>query len=226
VLDKPLDVLDLPGFNAGHVSVQDGAAQLAAGLMMLETGQDLLDLCAAPGGKTCHILETASADVSVTAVDISPDRLQRVQENLDRLKLEARLYTGDAAHPKQEWAKTKYDRILLDVPCSATGVIRRHPDIKLLRQFEDIGKLTELQQQILQSAWSLLKPGGVLLYVTCSIMPQENEEQIACFLSNTPDASELPIDEPWGYARSCGRQTIPGENTMDGFFYARLMKQC
>jgi 16S rRNA (cytosine967-C5)-methyltransferase len=225
VLDSPLDVLKLPGFTDGLVSVQDGAAQLAAQLMSIESGDKVLDLCAAPGGKTCHMLEMAPESTSLTAVDINAERLQKVQENLDRLGLKAELYTGDAADPKGVWAETKYDRILLDVPCSATGVIRRHPDIKLLRRAEDISKLAELQQQILRSAWKLLKPGGVLVYVTCSLLPQENEEQIERFLSEASDAYESSIDEHWGYARSFGRQTIPGENAMDGFFYARIQKQ-
>lgn len=225
VLDSARDVFALPGFEDGLVSVQDGGAQLAAGLMDLKPGQSVLDLCAAPGGKTCHILEMAPDDVSMTAVDISSKRLQRVQENLDRLGLEATLYTGDAVRPSGEWAKQEYDRILLDVPCSATGVIRRHPDIKLLRRPEDIGSLAGLQRQIMQSAWSLLKPGGVLVYVTCSLLPQENEEQIGYFLSNNPDASELCIEASWGHGRNFGRQTLPGEETMDGFFYARIQKQ-
>lgn len=225
VLDSARDVFTLPGFEDGLVSVQDGGAQLAAGLMELEPGQSVLDLCAAPGGKTCHILEIAPDDIFMTAVDTSSKRLQKVRENLDRLGLEAHLYTGDAALPSGEWAEHKYDRILLDVPCSATGVIRRHPDIKLLRRPEDIGSLTKLQQQIMGSAWSLLKPGGVLVYATCSLLPQENEEQIRNFLSNNQDASELCIEESWGYGRDYGRQTLPGEETMDGFFYARIQKQ-
>jgi 16S rRNA (cytosine967-C5)-methyltransferase len=225
VLDSARDVFTLPGFKEGLVSVQDGGAQLAAGLMELKPGQAVLDLCAAPGGKTCHILEIAPDDISMTAVDVSSKRLQRVQENLDRLGLEAALYTGDAAQPSGEWAGNRYDRILLDVPCSATGVIRRHPDIKLLRRSEDIGALAKLQQKIVESAWSLLKPGGIMLYATCSLLPQENEEQIENFLSNNPDASELCIDESWGSGRAYGRQTLPGQETMDGFFYARIQKQ-
>lgn len=161
----------------------------------------------------------------MTAVDISASRLQRVQENLERLGLSATLYTGDAAEPEGAWVGAGYDRILLDVPCSATGVIRRHPDIKLLRRPEDVGSLTDLQQRILQSAWSLLKPGGLLVYATCSLLPRENEKQIERFLSAHQDANELPIDDTWGHARNHGRQTLPGEDTMDGFYYARLRKQ-
>lgn len=225
VLEKPQDVFTLPGFADGLVSVQDGGAQLAAGLLDLQSGQAVLDLCAAPGGKTCHILEAAPGDISLAAVDIASDRLQRVRENLERLGLSAALYSGDAADPNGDWAEASYDRILLDVPCSATGVIRRHPDIKLLRRPEDIAVLVELQGRILQSAWSLLRPGGVLVYVTCSLLPRENEKQVASFLGNNQDAMELPIDALWGHARSLGRQTLPGEDSMDGFFYARLEKR-
>ncbi len=224
VLDRPQEVFGLPGFADGMVSVQDGGAQVAAELLDLQPGQAVLDLCAAPGGKACHILEIAPVDLSLTAVDIDPDRLQLVEENLERLGLTATLYSGDAADPDGAWAKVSYDRILLDVPCSATGVIRRHPDIKMLRRPEDIAALVELQGRILHSAWSLLKPGGVLVYATCSLLPRENEKQVAGFLSNNRDALELPIHATWGYARSVGRQILPGEGSMDGFFYARLKK--
>ncbi len=226
VLDQALDVFELPGFSDGAVSVQDGGAQLAAALMAPKPGQEVLDLCAAPGGKTCHILETASDDIAMTAVDVSAERLQRVQENLDRLGLKANLQTGDATETQGAWAQQRYDRILLDVPCSATGVIRRHPDIKLLRRSDDIISLAQLQRKIFNSAWSLLKPGGILVYATCSLLPQENEEQIGHFLSNYPDISELAIEGCWGHPRRFGRQTIPGEDTMDGFYYARLQKGC
>jgi len=225
VLDQAQDVFELPGFADGLVSVQDGGAQLAAGLMGIEPGQEVLDLCAAPGGKTCHILEVAADDISMTAVDISAERLQKVEENLERIGLTASLFAGDGAEPKGEWAEKKYDRILLDVPCSATGVIRRHPDIKLLRRPGDISSLVELQRQIFSAAWGMLQPGGVLLYATCSLLPQENEEQIEYFLSNNSDATELPIEEMWGEALSHGRQTLPGDDSMDGFFYARLLKR-
>lgn len=224
LLDKPQDVFSLPGFSDGLVSVQDGGAQLAAELLDLQPGLAVLDLCAAPGGKTCHILEVAPEDITLTAVDIDQDRLQRVRENLDRLGLDAALFSGDAADTKGAWAETSYDRILLDVPCSATGVIRRHPDIKLLRRPEDIAALVELQGRIFQSAWSLLNPGGVLVYVTCSLLPRENEKQIKSFLSHNQDALESPIDVAWGHARSVGRQTLPGEHSMDGFYFARLEK--
>ncbi len=224
VLDQPLDVQALPGFPEGRVSVQDGGAQLAAALLELKPGQHVLDVCAAPGGKTCHILETEPGLASVTAVDESPQRLARVHENLQRLGLEAELCQGDASRPEGAWAERRYERILLDVPCSATGVIRRHPDIKLLRRADDIPSLAALQARILTAIWPLLAPGGMLLYATCSIMPEENEQQIRRFLDEHADACERPIEADWGRARNPGRQVLPGEQTMDGFYYARLEK--
>ncbi len=223
VLDQPLDVTSLPGFSRGLVSVQDGGAQLAAGLLDLRPGQQVLDACAAPGGKSCHILEMEPA-VKLTAVDVDEVRLERVRENLQRLGLEAELFVGDAAAPKGEWARKGYDRILLDVPCSATGVIRRHPDIKLLRRPEDIPALVELQGRILSKVWRLLKPGGILLYATCSLLRKENERQVERFLAARDDARERPIDASWGHACDHGRQTLPGDDSMDGFYYAVLEK--
>jgi 16S rRNA (cytosine967-C5)-methyltransferase len=223
VLDRPQDVQLLPGFSEGLVSVQDGGAQLAAELLDLQPGQQVLDACAAPGGKSCHILEREPA-VQLTAVDLDKERLERVRENLQRLKLQASLSVGDAAAPEGEWAQSSYDRILLDVPCSATGVIRRHPDIKLLRRPEDISTLVELQQRILSKVWHLLKPGGILLYATCSLLPQENEQQIERFLAGRDDVRERPVEATWGHACEQGRQTLPGEDSMDGFYYAVLEK--
>jgi 16S rRNA (cytosine967-C5)-methyltransferase len=223
VLDRPQDVQLLPGFSEGLVSVQDGGAQLAAELLELRPGQQVLDACAAPGGKSCHILERESA-VALTAVDLDEGRLQRLTENLQRLNLRAEVCVGDAAAPAGEWAERVYDRILLDVPCSATGVIRRHPDIKLLRRPEDIPALAELQLRIVSKVWQLLKPGGILLYATCSLLPQENERQIKHFLAEREDARERPIEATWGHACEYGRQTLPGEDSMDGFYYALLEK--
>jgi 16S rRNA (cytosine967-C5)-methyltransferase len=223
-LDRPVEVESLPGFASGGVSVQDGAAQLAAELLDPAPGQLVLDACAAPGGKSCHLLEREPR-LHLTAMDIDNDRLQRVAENLARLGLQAELVEGDAAEPKeQEWARRRYDRILLDVPCSATGVIRRHPDIKLLRRESDIAVLASQQRRMLKAGWQLLKPGGVLLYATCSLLPAENERQLSWFLVEQPDAQELPIEASWGEARSIGRQIAPGEAGLDGFFYARLRK--
>ena len=223
VLQQACDVNDLPGFKEGWFSVQDAGAQLAAKLLDCQKADRVLDCCAAPGGKTCHMLELQPT-LSMLAMDISESRLQRVQENLDRLGLSATLITGSAEAPQDWWDETLFDRILLDVPCSASGVIRRHPDIKSLRREEDITSLVETQQNILKNIWPLLKPGGYLLYATCSVFKQENEQQIAAFLGGTIDASELLIDEAWGQARPHGRQILPGEQDMDGFYYAILQK--
>lgn len=222
-LERPLEVESLPGFEAGQVSVQDGAAQLAAGLLDLQPRQRVLDACAAPGGKSCHMLESVP-QLQLTAMDVDAERLQRVAENLTRLQLEAELVEGDAASPAGGWAQRLYDRILLDVPCSATGVIRRHPDIKLLRRESDIAELAALQRSILKAIWPLLKPGGRMLYVTCSILPAENEQQLNWFLVEQPDARECPIEASWGEARQLGRQIAPGEEGLDGFYYALLEK--
>lgn len=225
MLDQPLEVAELPGFQEGLVSVQDGGAQLAAGLLAVEPGQRVLDACAAPGGKTGHILETAPGDVLVTAVDLEEERLQRVRENLDRVGLTAEVCQGDAASPRGDWAERQYPRILLDVPCSATGVIRRHPDIKLLRRASDIGALVALQSRILDAVWPLLQPGGMLLYATCSLLPEENQRQTGRFLERRADARERPIEASWGHACAVGRQTLPGEAGMDGFYYACIEKR-
>ena len=222
-LQRPVDVLELPGFSDGAVSVQDGGAQLAAPLLELQPGQRVLDACAAPGGKTGHMLELAD-DLRLTAIDLDPQRLQRVAENLQRLGLQAELQAGDAAHPQGRWAERQYDRILLDVPCSATGVMRRHPDIKYLRSEADIDRLGRLQGQILDAIWPLLKPGGLLLYATCSLLPQENEQQLEAFLQRCGDAREQPIEAGWGEPRCVGRQIAPGQHGMDGFYYARLQR--
>ncbi len=223
-LQRPMEIEALPGFAQGWVSVQDGAAQLAAELMRLGPGQQVLDACAAPGGKSCHIKELEPG-VELTALDVDESRLERVRENLARLRLEAEVATGDAAEPDGEWARVQYDRILLDVPCSASGVIRRHPDIKLLRRPSDLAALSELQGRILRNVWPMLKPGGILLYATCSLMPGENEQQVQHFLSEHEEARERPIQAAWGHARGVGRQTLPGEEHMDGFYYACLEKR-
>ena len=224
ILDKPVAVDLLPGFAEGLVSVQDTAAQLAAGLLDVQPGHRVLDVCAAPGGKTAHILEHQPQLKELVAVDVDESRLQRVSETLQRLKLPATLVVGDAANPQEWWDDQLFDRILLDAPCSALGVIRRHPDIKLLRRAEDIEPLQALQKNILNAVWPLLAPGGIMLYATCSILKQENEQQIDAFLAEHPDAVELPIDAAWGFAGSHGRQIMTGESAMDGFYYARLGK--
>ena len=224
ILEQPVDVAVLPGFDEGRVSVQDAAAQLAAGLLDASDGHRVLDLCAAPGGKTAHILERAPGLGGLVAVDHDRERMGRVRDNLSRLRLDAQLITADAAAPGDWWDGIAFDRILLDAPCSATGVIRRHPDIKRLRQPRDIEALARTQQRLLEAAWPLLTAGGVLLYVTCSIIHVENDRQIGDFLARHDDARELPIDAAWGRRLLHGRQILPGEAGMDGFFYARIEK--
>jgi 16S rRNA (cytosine967-C5)-methyltransferase len=199
--------------------VQDAAAQQAAKLLDCEPDDVVLDCCAAPGGKTCHILEISPEIDKMTAIDIEEKRLARVQENLTRLNLNAHTIAGDAADPESWWDGQPFDRILLDAPCSATGVIRRHPDIKWLRKAADIDALTKLQRQILRKTWSLLKPGGTLLYATCSILPQENDEQITHFLAETNDVELIKVGD-----NDIGWQILPDEKSMDGFYYAKLIK--
>jgi len=225
VIEKPVQVESLPGFSSGLVSVQDTAAQLAAGLLDVQPGQRVLDVCAAPGGKTAHILEFQPGLKELVAVDIDASRMQRVRQNLDRLSLSAGLLVGDASQPENWWDGQQFERILIDAPCSAIGVIRRHPDIKILRRDEDFQPLIALQKKILQAIWPLLAPGGALLYATCSILKQENECQIAAFIESHPDAVNLPINADWGLSVSYGRQIITGESSMDGFYYALLGKR-
>jgi len=223
VLEQAADVFRLPGFEEGRVSVQDGAAQLAAHLIQLEPEQKVLDACAAPGGKTAHMLQTEPS-IKVDAVDISELRLERVEENLERLNLQANLITSDISQPKEWWDEEQYDRILLDAPCSATGVIRRHPDIKSLRWETDIEDLAATQKEIIDAVWPTLKSGGLMLYATCSILKAENEEQVVAFLNRTEDAEEIKIEALWGHEQKAGRQILTGEQKMDGFYYALIRK--
>lgn len=225
ILEQPVPVEGLPGFAEGLVSVQDAAAQLAAPLLALQPGQRVLDVCAAPGGKTLHILESCLELKEVVAIDVSRERLARIWENLSRAQAsKARLLCGDARKPQDWWDGRPFDRILVDAPCTATGVVRRHPDIKLLRRESDVAALAQGQRAILDAVWPLLAPRGLLLYATCSLLPEENEVQIQAFLRDHPDARSVPIEAAWGEATGCGRQILPGEQDMDGFFYARLEK--
>lgn len=224
ILDKPVPVEMLPGFAEGLVSVQDTAAQLAAGLLAVQPGQRVLDLCAAPGGKTAHILEMQPQLQEMVALDIDENRMRRVQDNLHRLRFQAQTMIGDASRPEDWWDGQPFDRILVDAPCSALGVIRRHPDIKLLRRAEDIDSLRAMQGAILNAAWSMLAPHGCLLYATCSVLKEENEQQVLNFLADHPDASELPLAAEWGVAGVAGRQILTGDSAMDGFYYALLRK--
>lgn len=229
VLDEAGDVRSLPGFAEGWVSVQDEAAQLAADLLELAPGQRVLDACCAPGGKTCHILEAQPQLAGVVAVDLEAKRLVRVRENLDRLGLDAQLIAADGRDTQAWWDGQPFQRILLDAPCSATGVIRRHPDIKLTRQAEDIAALAQLQGELLDALWQTLEVGGILLYATCSTLPTENTEVIEAFLSRTPGARELDIggqlgQPAAGLKQPHGRQLLAQEGGHDGFYYAKLIK--
>lgn len=214
----------LPWFEDGGASVQDEAAQLCTTLLDLQPGQRVLDACAAPGGKTCAILEACGELDEVIAIDESAERLPRVQENLDRLDLHATLTQADAADIDSWWDGAQFDRILLDVPCSATGVIRRHPDIKLLRRESDIVPLASIQLGLLEAMWSILKPGGRLVYATCSVFPQENHRIIQRFLKQQDQARLIEIDVDWGQDMNTGRQLLPVPDSHDGFFYAVLEK--
>lgn len=224
VLDKPVDVTRLPGFQTGWVSVQDGAAQQAALLLNPQPGERVLDACAAPGGKTGHILELQSALAELIAIDSDETRMARVKANLDRLGLQARLVVEDAGAAQRWWNGTPFDRILLDAPCSGSGVIRRHPDIKYLRRPADIAVLAAEQKRLLDALWPLLRSGGMLLYVTCSVLPIENERQVQGFLERHQDAREEPILAPWGQELQHGRLISPGTEGMDGFYYACVRK--
>ncbi|MEO6967956.1 MAG: 16S rRNA (cytosine(967)-C(5))-methyltransferase RsmB [Rhodanobacteraceae bacterium] len=223
VLDDNADIARLPGFAQGLFSVQDGAAQLAADLLDARDGMRVLDACAAPGGKTGHVLERAAADV--LALDCDAARLPRIRENLLRLGLQCEVHAGDAGDPSGWWDEKPFDRILLDAPCSATGVIRRHPDIKLHRRAEDIPVLARQQRHLPESSWPLLAPGGRLLYATCSILREENENVVAAFLDAHEDAEAMPFALETGHATGAGRQILPGEGGLDGMYYATITKR-
>ena len=225
ILDKPRPASALPGYASGWFSVQDAGAQLAAPLLGARDGMRVLDACAAPGGKTTHLAELAALDL--TAVDIDKERLGRIAENLDRLGLSARLVAGDAAAPGGWWNGVPFDRILADVPCTASGVVRRHPDIKWLRRESDVAGFVEQQRRLLDQLWAMLAGGGRLLYSTCSVFRAENAEQIDSFLSRHPDAAVAPLQLPGALACADG-QLLPAEgdaeHNHDGFFYALLQK--
>ena len=228
LLQQAVNVNQLPGFAEGSCSVQDVAAQLCAPLLQLEQDQRVLDACCAPGGKTGHILEAEPRLAELVAIDNEASRLVRVQDNLARLGLfekkpAVNVVCADASKP-DSWHDGKlFDRILLDAPCSGTGVIRRHPDIKHLRRESDIAALAVRQRELLEALWPLLVQGGILLYTTCSILPQENEQVVSDFLAQHADAAVKKIDADWGIETACGRQLLPADNN-DGFYFSRLIK--
>ncbi len=228
-LAEPAPVDELPGFAEGLVSVQDAAAQLAAPWLLRGNGGRVLDACAAPGGKSGHLLELGGADIELTCVDRDPERLQAVDDTLGRLGRTAALVAGDASTPQAWWDEVAFDAILLDAPCSATGVIRRHPDIKLLRRETDIAPLADLQRRLLDALWPLLAPGGRLLYATCSVLAAENDAVVRPFIEATPDARENDSLQNNNIRdvmqrKACGYQVLPGTADMDGFYYACLEK--
>ena len=228
-LTSPMPVNELPGFADGVVSVQDAGAQLAAPWLVHDGGGRVLDACAAPGGKTCHLLELLGPGADLTAIDIDEDRLQRVRENLNRQAFDATVIAADASDLKSWWDGVPYDRILLDAPCSATGVIRRHPDIKVLRRESDISALAGLQRAMLDALWQALAPGGRLLYVTCSVLAAENEKVVSAFLAANADACEDKVLHDYNIRalmceRSAGCQVLPGTQGLDGFYFAALEK--
>ncbi len=223
-LQQACPVQQLPGFADGLVSVQDSAAQCAVPLLELAVGQNVLDACAAPGGKTTQILESQIELSCLTAIDIKPARMVKIHENLNRLQLDCKLITANAIDLETWWDGNYYDRILLDAPCSASGVIRRHPDIKQRLQSKDIERLGKLQQQLLTKLWSALCPGGMLVYVTCSIFSEENQQVVSDFLATHPDARLAPFSMPIGQQIDPGWQILPGPDNTDGLFFARLQK--
>ncbi len=225
VLDQPISVESLPGFDVGLVSVQDASAQLAAPLLDCQPGLRVLDACAAPGGKTLHLLQR-NPNLNLLALDKDSERLERVQQNLTRAGQSANLVHADAADVSEWFDGEPFDRILLDAPCTASGIIRRHPDIRLLRQAGDIDGLRRQQERLLNALWPLLMPGGRLLYSTCSLFKAENEQQIGRFLRLHQDCMEVPLKSvKWGLERRPGRQILPGMDQMDGFYYACLEKR-
>jgi 16S rRNA (cytosine967-C5)-methyltransferase len=224
VLATPLHVENLPDFVAGKFSVQDEAAQLAAELLDVQPGQRVLDACAAPGGKTCHLLEHYADVGEVLALDNDAARTEKLRDNLRRLGLPAKVMTADAATPEVWWDRRPFERILLDAPCSASGVIRRHPDIKARRRPQDIGTATALQARLFAALWPLLARGGKLLYATCSVFREENSNQLRAFLEAHTDARLLQCEVEWGKDAFPGRQILAGQNGMDGFYYACVGK--
>ncbi len=222
VLPHSSDVTRMPGFEDGRFAVQDGAAQVAADLADLRDGLRVLDACAAPGGKACHLLERA--DIDLTALEFDAARAERIRQNLMRLRLNAKVVIGDAGAPKAWWKGQPFDRILVDAPCSATGVLRRRPDVRLHRRESDIAAMHAQQRRILAALWPLLAPGGRLVYITCSVLRAENEAIVSELLTARPDAQALAFTLPTGRAAAIGWQILPGDGDLDGMYYAVLQK--
>lgn len=220
MLPHSSDVTRMPGFAQGLFAVQDGAAQVSADLLDLHDGQRALDACAAPGGKACHLLERA--DIALTAVEFDAARAARIRQNLERLGLKADLRIGDAGDPATWWDGQPFDRILIDAPCSATGVLRRRPDVRLHRRASDIDALVAQQRRILDALWPLLARGGRLIYVTCSLLRAENEAVLEGFLAGRKDARVIAVQLPAGQAAAVGWQILPGDGDLDGMYYAVL----
>ena len=230
LLTTPRDVGEVPGFADGVVSVQDLGAQCVAFPLQLEPGQRVLDACAAPGGKTALMAEREPGLARLVAVDVDGRRLSRVRENLDRARLDAELVHGDAASPEGWWDGVPFDRILLDVPCSALGVIRRHPDIRLRRSPQELARMPALQTRLLDAAFRMLARGGRLVYATCTLTRRENGGLVRAFLDRTAAAAAVPVEEwegwpAFGQSDPLGRQILPGEASADGFYYAALTKR-
>jgi 16S rRNA (cytosine967-C5)-methyltransferase len=223
VLPHSADITRMPGFEDGAFAVQDGAAQVAADLADLKHGMRVLDACAAPGGKACHLLERARIDL--TALEVDAKRGERIRQNLMRLRLDAKIVIGDAGAPAGWWKRQPFDRILIDAPCSATGVLRRRPDVRLHRRESDIAAMHEQQRRILSALWPLLAPGGRLIYITCSVLRAENEVIVGDLLAQQGDARVVPFTLPVGHAAKVGWQILPGDGDLDGMYYAVLEKQ-
>ncbi len=229
ILDKPVDVSVLPDFEQGAVYVQDTAAQLVAHFLDVQKTHRVADLCAAPGGKAIHVLELCPELGELVAVDIDSRRVKTIASNAQRCDVSMTIKCADATDLESWWDGVLFDRVILDVPCSGTGVIRRHPDIKLLRQASDIPVLVKRQRELLEAGWKITAPGGVMLYTTCSVLPEENTEQIAWFLETYSDAQEWPVDQLSDLVSVQqsipGSQILTGAQDMDGFFYGRIRKQ-
>jgi len=222
VLPHSADVTRMPGFEDGLFAVQDGSAQVAADLAGLNDGMRVLDACAAPGGKACHLLERAHIDL--TALEVDAKRGERIRQNLMRLRLDAKIVIGDAGAPAGWWKQQPFDRILIDAPCSATGVLRRRPDVRLHRRESDVVAMHEQQRRILSALWPLLAPGGRLVYITCSVLRAENEAIVGELLARQSDARAVQFTLPAGQAAKIGWQILPGDGDLDGMYYAVLEK--